>query len=150
VNTSKKHGDDIGDQAAVSPTARPPLLIVLAVLLFAEGVLMCGVAVWLVFELLTTKATSVYGGIAIIVLAALAAVWVLATAVATLRERSWIRGAVITWQVVQIAVAVGCFQGLYADPVLGWALLVPSVVVILLVISPQVTAVTRRAERGES
>jgi hypothetical protein len=69
---------------------------------------------------------------------------VLATAVATLRGRSWIRGAAVTWQVVQIAIAAGCFQGLYARPDLGWALLVPSIIGILLAISPQVVAATRR------
>jgi hypothetical protein len=50
----------------------------------------------------------------------------------------------LTWQLLQIAVAIGCFQGVFAVPSLGWALLAPAVVAILLLLSPPVVAATRR------
>ena len=85
-----------------------------------------------------------------IVLAILAAVWLIVTAVSTLRARSWIRASAVTWQVLQIAVAIGSFQGLYARPDLGWALLVPALVGIGLALSPGVIRATSRPRSDES
>ena len=127
---------------------RPALLIVLVVLLLAETALMIGVFAWLLLELMTAKPTSVSSGIAILVLAGVGALWVLITAIGALRARSWMRGAAITWQLVQAAVAIGCFQGLYALPGVGWALLIPAIIGVLLVLSPSVTSVTRRDPRA--
>jgi hypothetical protein len=120
------------------------MLIGLAVLLFAEAALLIAVVVWVAVELVASRPASYLSAVAILVLVAISAAWILATAMGTLRGRSWIRGATVTWQVMQIAIAVGCFQGLYARPDLGWALLVPSIIGILLAISPQVVTATRR------
>jgi hypothetical protein len=95
--------------------------------------------------LLTSQPSSPAGGVAIIVLALIGALWVSLAAVGAMRRRSWMRGAAVSWQLVQGAVALGCFQGLYAEPVLGWVLLLPAIACILLVISPPVVAATRRA-----
>jgi len=120
------------------------LLIVLALLLFAETALMIVVFAWLALELATAKPASIGGGIAILILAGVGVLWGLITAIGALRARSWMRGASITWQLVQGAVAIGCFQGLYAQPALAWALLIPAIAGVLLVISPSVTRATRR------
>jgi hypothetical protein len=147
VNISAKPSRDIDREP--QNVGRPALLIVLGVLITAEGLLMAGVAAWLLVELLTTKPVSLPTAVAITVLAVLAAIWVLAIAVGTFRARPWIRGAAITWQLIQIAIAVGCFEGFYAEPALGWALLVPSLVVIGLVVTPSVTRVTKRVRPDE-
>ncbi len=131
--------------AAASQARRPRALIVIAVLLTGEALLIWAAVAWLVFELLTTTPASLAGAAAILVLVLLAALWVSAVALHSLRHRSWIRGAAVTWQLVQIAVAIGCFQGLYARVDLGWALLVPSIVVIVLLFTPQVVAATTNA-----
>jgi hypothetical protein len=146
VNTNQKPEDGMAGGSAPREAGHPPLLIALAVLLFAEAALLGAVVIWLVVELVAARPTSYLSAVAILVLVALSAAWVLATAIGTLRGRSWIRGSAVTWQVMQIAIAAGCFQGLYARPDLGWALLVPSIIGILLAISPQVVAATRRAE----
>jgi hypothetical protein len=119
------------------------LLIALSVLLFAEAALMGAVFVWLLVELLTAKPTSMASAVAILVLAGVGVLWVVGAAIGSLRARSWMRGAAVSWQLVQAAVAVGCFQGFYAQPGLGWALLLPAIAGILLVISPSVTRATR-------
>ncbi|WP_426519894.1 hypothetical protein ACPPVQ_06725 [Diaminobutyricibacter sp. McL0618] len=124
--------------------ARPPLLIALAVLLFLEAAGAVALVVWLGFELASASPESVAGGVALVLLAVLAAAWILLTAVSTLRGRSWVRASAVTWQVLQIAVAIGSFQGLYARPDLGWALLVPAVVGIVLALSPSVVRATTR------
>ncbi|TFC49814.1 hypothetical protein E3T26_08530 [Cryobacterium sp. TMT1-21] len=121
---------------------RPRAVVLLAALLWAEAALLWVAVVWLILELLTATPTSLASAIAILVLVVVAAAWVSAVAVNSLRRRSWIRGAAVTWQLVQIAVAVGCFQGLYARPDLGWALLLPSIVVLGLLFTPRVIAET--------
>ena len=56
----------------------------------------------------------------------------------------------MTIQILQIAVAVGCFQGLVARPDLGWALLIPAIVAGVLALTPSVVRATvRNTEQHE-
>lgn len=120
------------------------MLVVLAALLFLEALLVTGVAVWLLVELLTVTPQSFASAVAIVVLVVLAAIWVVATAIGALRAQNWSRASAVTIQILQIAIAIGSFQGLYARPDLGWALLVPAVVGIVLAVSPSVVKATTR------
>ncbi|WP_134173517.1 hypothetical protein [Cryobacterium psychrophilum] len=126
----------------MSDFGRAPGLAFFTALLALEAAVLWLLAAWLVVELLTQTPASLGGGLAILALAALAAVWVSAITVGTLRRRPWIRGGAITWQLVQIMVAVGCFQGLYARPDVGWVILLPSLVVLALAFTPKVVAAT--------
>ncbi|WP_223694713.1 hypothetical protein [Leifsonia poae] len=123
---------------------RPPLLIALVVVLFIEALGVIGVTVWLLVELLTVEPVSYPGAVAIVVLVAIAAAWVVATAIGALQAGSWARASTVTIQILLIAVAVGSFQGFYARPDLGWALLVPALVGIVLALTPQVIKATSR------
>ncbi|WP_426623287.1 hypothetical protein ACPPVW_11660 [Leifsonia sp. McL0607] len=125
--------------------ARPPLLIVLAVIIALEALLVTGLALWLLFELLTTTPQSYTTAIAITLLVAIGAVWVIVTFVGILRLHAWARASTVTIQILMIAVAVGSFQGLVARPDIGWALLVPAVVAGVLALAPSVV----RATAGE-
>jgi hypothetical protein len=142
VNTGQTPARGNAPEGA-KPVQRPVFLVILTALLFAEGAMMIVVFAWLLVELITTKPTSTASAIAILVLAGIGVNWVLIAAVGSLRSKSWMRGAAVSWQLVQGAVAIGCFQGLYAQPALGWALLIPAIAGILLVISPSVTRATR-------
>lgn len=139
----------MGQEVAAEPKRRPPLLVLAAVLIFAESVLLFALAGWSIVALAGSGASSVTDGVALIVFTLLAAFWLLFIGSGTLRMRPWTRAAAITWQVVQLAVAVGSFEGLDATPAIGWALLVPAVIVIVLVLTPQVTAVTKRERHDE-
>ena len=121
-----------------------PLLTVLAVLLFAECALLTAAAGYLVIELLVAVPESYPSAIVLTVLTAAAAGWLGAIAVGVLRRRSWTRGAATVWQVLQGGVAVACFQGIFAQPVVGWLLLVPAIAVLGLLFSPPVVAALRR------
>ncbi len=99
---------------------------------------MVAIAGWLVFELLTETPRSVASAVGLIILAVIAAVFLVAVARGALRRQSWIRGAALTWQIMQIAVAVGSFQGAESHPDIGWALLLPSLLGIGLLLSPSV------------
>lgn len=126
---------------------RPRALLVLAAVLALEALLLWVVAGGLVMALITRTPDSLGGALAIIALALLAAVWVSAIAFWSLRRRAWIRAAALTWQLVQIMVAIGLFQGLFARPDLGWALLAPSVLVIVLLFRRNVVEATHPLDR---
>lgn len=127
-----------------APGRPPPLLKVLAGVLFAEALAMAAITVLTILEVLASPAASPGGGIALAVLAALAAAFLLVLFTGAVRGRFWVRGPVFTWQLVQFAVAVGAFQGAFARPDVGWLLLIPAVVAIALLFVPSVMDATRR------
>jgi hypothetical protein len=140
---SRPNPDEHGQN---QPTGRAVPLLLLAVILAAEALLATGVTVWLIVELITATPDSFASAVVILLLAAGLACALWAMTIGLLRRQTWVRGAALTWQLLQIAVAIGCFQGVFAVPSLGWALLVPAVVAILLLMSPPVVAATRRTE----
>jgi hypothetical protein len=77
-------------------------------------------------------------------LCAVATVWIGFTAVHVLRGSPWVRGSTITWQVLQVAVAIGAFQGMFARPDIGWLLLVPAIAAVVLLFTRPVMASTTR------
>ncbi len=123
-----------------------PVVIVLAGLVFAECALIATATIYLVVEILVATPASYASAIALTVLTAIAAVWLALIAVNILRGRAWVRGATVVWQVLQIAVAIGCFQGLFARPDIGWARLIPAIVALGLVFTPPVVAATARRD----
>lgn len=139
--------DQSPDAAPTPPGPRgAAALLVLVILLTLESLALWGVAIWQVVELLSARPASYASAIALLVLVLVAAVWVSAIARGVLRRRSWARGAAVTWQLVQIAVGIGMFQGADARPDLGVALIAPSLVVIGLLFTPGVIAATSKHE----
>lgn len=128
----------------VSRTGKHPLLVVLAVIVFAECALLVVASVYLIVELLIATPASFASAVALTILTVLAAVWVGVIAANLLRGAPWTRGATVVWQVLQIAVAIGCFQGLFAQPLIGWALLLPALAALVLLFTRPVLAATAR------
>ncbi|PWC03085.1 hypothetical protein [Agromyces badenianii] len=119
-------------------------LIAVSVLLFLEAAAMVALVVWLLVDLFALEPSSYATAIALLVLVAIGAIWVVAVAFASLRRAPWSRAAAIVWQILQVSIAVGAFQGLFARPDVGWALLVPAITVIgLLLWTPVRLAYTR-------
>jgi len=125
---------------------KPPLLFVLVGILFLEAAALAAATLWFLSRVFLEKAESISGAIVILIIVALVTVWVTVTAIYTLRARPWVRGAIFTWQVLQIAIAAGAFQGFYAQPSVGYALLIPAVLAALLLFSPSVLKATTRPE----
>lgn len=119
-------------------------MLAFIVLLVAEALLMIGLSAWFLFELVAATPASFTSALAIFVILLIATAFVTALALGAIRRRSWIRGGAVTWQLVQIAVAAGAFQGVFAQPEIGWFLLLPSLAVLGLLFTPAVAAVTRR------
>jgi hypothetical protein len=123
---------------------RHPLVIVLATLLFLECAMLAAATVYLIVELATTRPDSYASAVAIFVLTGFAAIWLGFMGTHTLQGKSWIRAGAVTWQVLQIAVGIGSFQGMFARPDIGWLLIVPAIAVLVLLFTPPVVAATRR------
>jgi hypothetical protein len=139
----------IVEDSADSGGRRPrhhPLVLVLAAVLFIEALALYLVTATLIIELLIARADSVASAIALTVFAAIAAVWVTVIAVNTLRGRAWIRGAAIVVQVLLAAIALGSFQGLFSRVDIGWLLLLPAIVVMVLLFTKPVLAATSRRD----
>ncbi|MGJ8722275.1 MAG: hypothetical protein ACSHW9_10550 [Salinibacterium amurskyense] len=123
-----------------------PYLIALAVVIFLESALLFAALAYLIFELGAETPQSYPSAIALSVLTAIAAVWVAVIGINTLRKQAWIRGAAVVWQVLQISVAIGSFQGVFARPDVGWLLLTPAIVVLVLLFAKPVLEATTRRE----
>jgi len=121
---------------------KPRLLIVLVVVVAAECALMAGLTVLLCYELLVDRPDSLATAVAILILTALAAVWLGVVAAKTWAGRSWVRGAIVFWQVLQAAVGVTSLQGLLPRQDIGWMLIIPAVAALVLVLMPSVTRAT--------
>ena len=141
------NGRDAGrDRAAAFPGGVRAALVTVSVLLFAEAAALAAITAWLIVDLVVLQPSSFATAVALIVIAALAAAWVASIAVASVRRAPWSRAAAIVWQVLQLSIAVGAFQGLFARPDIGWALLIPAVTVIGLLLWPPVRAAYARDE----
>lgn len=138
------NGGHSGD--AQGPRRRSAQLLALAVLVFAECALMVVATAYLIIELLVDVPLSYGSAVAILILTAIAAVFLAVLGVHILRGSPWVRGAAMVWQVLQIAVGVGFLQGEFARVDVGWALIVPAAAVIVLLFTKPVIAATARGE----
>ncbi|MFZ7089037.1 hypothetical protein [Curtobacterium sp. RRHDQ10] len=126
---------------------RSRALLVLVVIVGLEFLAVAAVTIVLLVDLLVTPPAVVANGIAIVVLAAVAALWLAFMVIGLVRSRPWVRSGIIVWQFLQIAIAVGAFQGVFREPAIGWALLVPALLALVLVFSKSVTARLARPDR---
>lgn len=128
---------------------RPVGLLLLVAMLALECAALVAAACYLLVELLVARPDSYASAVAILVLVVLAAVWIGIMAAHALRGRSWIRAGAITWQVLQIAIGIGSFQGTFSRPDIGWALIIPAAIVLVLLFTPPVIDATRRGDRED-
>jgi hypothetical protein len=78
---------------------------------------------------LTEVTSNIAGAIAIFLIASLVAVGLWVSTIGLLQGKSWSRGIIITWQVIQFALATSFIQGFVEWQPVGWVLLILSVVV---------------------
>ena len=123
---------------------RHPFIVVLALLIFTQCALLAVGTAYLLIELVTATPDSYASAVALAVLTTIAAVWLAVIGVNVLRGSPWVRGAIVVVQVLQIAVAIGAFQGSFARPDLGWLLLIPALAALALLFTPPVLAATVR------
>lgn len=120
---------------SVSDRRRTATSWLLFVLLAAEFLLLTGVAILLLIELLIATPDSYASAIALTVLAFIAAAWLGAIVVGAWRDQAWFRGAAIVWQVMQFALGAGGVTGTFANPAIGWPLVVVALVTFFLLLA---------------
>lgn len=134
----------ISDERSVNAPKRPRALLLLALIVGVECLLMAAASVFLIVELIVDAPLSYASALALLVLAVIATVWLAVLTVSLLRGAPWTRAGTVVWQLLQIAVAVGLFQGATARPDLGWALLAPSILALVLTFTSSVVKATER------
>lgn len=95
-------------------------------------------AILLLVELLTTAATSLGTGLALLVIAGLAVIALGAILRGIWHGRGWVRAAAVVVQVLIFAIGVGALQGAFAQPGWGWPLIVIGVVGFVLLMTKPV------------
>jgi len=98
----------------------------LALLVGIEAVLVSAGAVYFLTMTLTEVISNIAGAIVIFLITALVAVGLWVSTFALFKGKSWSRGIIITWQVIQFALATSFVQGLVEWQSVGWLLLVLS------------------------
>jgi hypothetical protein len=106
----------------------PKAVRFLALLVGIEAVLVSAGAVYFLTLTFTQVTSNIAGAIVIFLITALIAVVLWVSTVALLQGKSWSMGIIITWQVIQFALATSFIQGLVEWQALGWGLLVLSLV----------------------
>jgi len=137
---SSGNSNGTGAEQFVPPAARPRALTALVVVLTLEFVAITGVAFYLIFELIVERPDSYASAIALAIVVAIAAVWVLFIVIGVLRGQAWTRAAVVVLQILIGAVAIGSLQGAEPRVDVGVGLLVPALLALVLLFSKSVLA----------
>ncbi|WP_179873356.1 hypothetical protein [Microcella indica] len=123
----------------MSDTRRTPLVTLLVIILTLESVFVAVVAVALAAELLRLQADSPVTALALVGLTALVVVWLVAMTVGVWRARAWTRGSILVYHFLQLAIGVGSLQGFVPRPDIASWIIIPSVLGIILALTPSVT-----------
>ena len=121
---------------------KPLSLRVVAALVGLEGLFVLGLAASMLVGLLTGEARSLVTLIALLVLVAAAGAWVVSVALGLSKGKRWARSGALFWQLVQLAVATGSFTGQFGNAGIGWALILPSAAVLVLLFQKSTIAAT--------
>jgi len=131
----------------VSERPKPALLYALACLVLLESVAAAAAGIYLVVEIFIAPTASVASAIALAVSAFIVAAGLVFFALSTYRGRPWIRGAIACVAVLQGLVAYSIL--ITKAPTLGWVLIVPAVVMLVLLFTPPVLQATTRERRED-
>lgn len=121
---------------------RPTGLILAALLTGLEGLFVGALAARLGVALVIGETKSLVTSLALFALVAGAAIWVIFVAWNLWQGKRWARSAGVFWQLVQLAVATGSFSGQFGSQAIGWGLIIPSVIVLVALLSKKVVAAT--------
>ncbi|MEG3034705.1 MAG: hypothetical protein RR877_04340 [Aurantimicrobium sp.] len=122
---------------------RSPLVMLLGALVSIEALLVTAGAFYFLSRIFLETPENLSGAIVIFAITLVIAIGLFATAIAAFRAISWTRGAIVTWQILQFAVATSFIQGIQAWQPVGWLLIFFAVgTAILLFTRPVIAAMT--------
>ena len=87
---------------------------------------------------MTTAATSLGTGLALLVIAVLVVIVLGAVLRGAWQGRAWVRAAAVVVQVLIFAIGVGALQGAFAQPGWGWPLIIIGIVGFALLLTRSV------------
>ena len=117
----------------------PKAVRFLALLVGIEAVLVSAGAVYFLTLTFTQVTSNIAGAVVIFLITALIAVGLWVSTVALHKGKGWSRGLIVTWQVIQFALATSFVQGLDEWQVFGWFLLVLSLGTFGLALSKSIS-----------
>ncbi|WP_066515943.1 hypothetical protein [Curtobacterium ammoniigenes] len=123
---------------------RTPAALGLLVILVLELLALVAVTLVLIVDVFAGGASSESGGIALAILALITTLWVAFMCIGLVRARPWVRSGIVVWEFILVAIGIGAFQGVFRVPSIGWALLIPAVIALVLVFLPPVTRLLAR------
>lgn len=126
------------ENAGKQPFSSAKAVRFLALLVGIEAVLVSAGAVYFLTLTLTQVTSNIAGAIVIFLITALIAVGLWVSTFALLHGRSWSRGIIITWQVIQFALATSFIQGLVEWRAVGWVLMTFSLATFFMALSRNV------------
>lgn len=130
----------------MSDTRRTPLVILLVTILALEAVFLAVVTVALTVELVGQQADFPVTALALVGLTALVVVWLVAMTAGVWRARAWTRGSILVYHFLQLAIGVGSLQGFVPRPDIASWIIIPSVVGIVLALTPPITEYLSRRD----
>ena len=116
-------------------TRRSPLVALLGVLVSVEALLVTAGAVYFLSRIFLETPENLSGAFVIFAITLIIAAGLIATAIGTFKVKSWTRGAIVTWQILQFFVATSFIQGIQVWQPVGWGLLFLSLTSLSLVIA---------------
>ena len=119
-------------------TRRSPLVALLGVLVSIEALLVTAGAVYFLSRIFLETPENLSGAIVIFAITLIIAIGLVVVGISIFRELTWTRGAIVTWQILQFAVATSFVQGFSLWQYLGWTLIFLSVAGFVLVLSEKI------------
>jgi hypothetical protein len=104
-------------------TRRSPSVVLLGLLVSIEALLVIAGAFYFLSRIFFETPENLSGAIVIFAITFTIAVGIVFTAIATFRAKSWTRGAIVTWQIMQFAIATSFIQGITEWQPVGWFLI---------------------------
>jgi hypothetical protein len=127
------------------PMTKPAQLRVLVALMALETLAVFAYLIWLIVIPVIAgeeKSLALIASLGAVV--AVFAIWLVFVTKGLWQLKSWARSAAVFWQTVQLAIAYGSFSGQFAQPAIGWALIIPSAVVFYLMFSKPLSQLLKR------
>ena len=127
------------NDAPVGFGAAPTSVKIMSVVLGIEALVAVAVGLWIGIEAFGEEGSHIVGTLFLAVLALGLAVFLAAAVRGMLRRHAWSRGAAIAWQVLQVGIALGTWNGGRGILWLALTLLAPAVIVLVCVFRQSVS-----------
>jgi hypothetical protein len=120
----------------------PAGLLTVIVVIALEASVLAYFGIQLGIGILGGESRAFTTAIALFAMVAAAAAWLFYVAFSLTRSKRWARSAALFWQLVMLAIASGSFTGQFGSQAIGWALVAPAVLVVILVFTKPVVEST--------